>query len=114
MSDTPGSGWGRRFLFGGALLLLVGLAQRFMSDEPSGIAADVLARQACERAVLSELRSPGTAVFGDWLVGGSDTLTLSGHVDSQNAFGGEVRTDVSCVAMPSGTGFEAEAILLPR
>lgn len=57
------------------------------------------AQVACEDRVRGMLKSPGTARFGNpkRTEMGSSWL-ISGHVDSQNSFGGVVRSNYSCLA----------------
>jgi ribosomal protein L7/L12 len=61
----------------------------------------------CEHAVKSKLRSPGTADFpfghGSGVVArGGNEYRLASHVDSQNAFGGIVRTNFVCDVVGAG------------
>lgn len=63
----------------------------------------VAAIDPCHDSVSSQLKSPSTAGFESWLTGegeweqSSDTSgTYSGHVDAQNGFGSEVRSEYTC------------------
>jgi|SRR5690625_5027719 len=59
--------------------------------------------EACEKAVLPKLKSPGSAEF-EWgdpredtaSVPARDRYLMDGHVDSQNSFGAVLRTDIVC------------------
>lgn len=59
--------------------------------------------EACEEAVLSKLKSPGSAEFA-WgdpredteSIPQRDRYLMDGYVDSQNGFGAVLRTDIVC------------------
>ena len=59
--------------------------------------------EVCEKAVLSQLKSPGSAVF-TWEEPREDTESIpkrdrwlmDGYVDSQNGFGAVLRTNIVC------------------
>ena len=64
------------------------------------------AYQACERAVETQLVSPGSADFSGAL--GSDisenggSYTVIGYVDSENSFGASLRSDFTCQLRETG------------
>lgn len=59
--------------------------------------------EVCEKAVLPQLKSPGSAVF-TWEAPREDTVSIpkrdrylmDGYVDSQNGFGAVLRTNIVC------------------
>jgi len=60
---------------------------------PSGIEA----RMQCEKWVKAKLKAPSTADFSGQVVsGGPVSWTASGDVDSENSFGGTVRSSWTC------------------
>ena len=69
----------------------------------------------CENEMSSRLRAPGSAdyPFGhvtNVQVLGDNTYRLASHVDAENAFGGEVRTNFICVVEGSGDDVGGYAI----
>lgn len=80
-------------------LLLAGCG----SDEPSGPSDEEQLISLCKEKTLDELKSPGSATFGDMAVEeidvGYETVydyKITGWVDSQNGFGALIRADVTC------------------
>ena len=97
---ASGSLW---LILGIALVCGVGyLASVFQSDrdrQPGG--AD--AQRACEEVVRDRLVSPASAKFSGVEVSGSgDTFTITGNVDSDNAFGASIRNTFRCTAELNG------------
>lgn len=57
------------------------------------------AQVACEKAAMVQLRSPSTAKFPTYATvtsTGANTFDVADYVDSQNSFGGIVRSSVHC------------------
>ncbi len=58
------------------------------------------AYRSCERAVETQLVSPGTAEFsgatGSDIAEADGLFTVVGHVDSQNSFGASLRSNFTC------------------
>jgi hypothetical protein len=69
------------------------------------------AYRACERAVESTLKAPATADFSgalgsDITERGGGLFDVVGHVDSENGFGANVRTNFSCTVRNTGDNWE--------
>lgn len=60
------------------------------------------AQQNCEDLVKRGLKSPSTAKFSDEDVSGSDVMTITGSVDSENSFGASLRASFQCTATVDG------------
>lgn len=98
-------GW---WWFLGALVTFVVLSFAFAENggdsndyEPS--AADAI--RMCRESIDAKLRAPGTASFGGIETTGSgDVYEVTGWVDAENAFGGEVRVGWMCDAVHDGGG----------
>jgi len=73
----------------------------------------------CQNSVKSGLRSPSTAKF-PWdqpdlvVLAGDTAAALTSYVDSQNAFGAEVRTNFRCRAQKGSGGWTARAEVVLR
>lgn len=89
-------------LIAAAALCCGGLALRSALGGPdAGGAGGAIA--FCEQVVKDKLLSPGSARFSDEHTDQiGDEYTVSGSVDSQNAFGALLRRDFTCRAQPSG------------
>ncbi|AIT62165.1 hypothetical protein [Corynebacterium doosanense] len=63
------------------------------------------ARNACHDKVEDQLRAPGTANFEGLFEADisktSNSWSVGGYVDAENAYGGEVRTDYTCTVTPT-------------
>lgn len=68
------------------------------------------AYQACERAVESSLKAPGTADFsgplGSDITANGDTYKVSGYVDSENGFGANLRSNFTCTVRDTGDNWD--------
>ncbi len=68
--------------------------------ESNGLDDDrALAQVDCQTEVTKELRAPATAEFANWKSIGRNPMTVSGTVDSENAFGAMLRASFQCTAM---------------
>lgn len=67
-------------------------------------AAQNTARNACRKAVLAQLKSPGSARWADDTVAseGSAGWQVDGEVDAQNGFGALVRLSFTCTVDDKG------------
>ena len=83
-----------------AAILLVGwcsVETAMNMDEASKNGDERGAISACEDEVRTRLKSPGTADFsGSTAINDGAAWSVSGSVDSQNAFGGVVRNTFDC------------------
>ena len=79
-------------LFGGCGALLAS-----GSGGGSSTTSDSEARRQCEEWVKERLKSPGTADFSGQSINGADpSWSIAGDVDSENTFGGVVRSAWTC------------------
>lgn len=60
------------------------------------------AKDACQEFIKNRLKSPGTADFSNEEATSGAAWTVTGNVDSQNAFGGVVRNTYNCRTTYSG------------
>jgi len=82
------------------LLAAVGLSLSLIACSDDDVDPEVGARDVCHQFVEERLRAPGTAAFESVdeaeIFDSAPTYRVLGHVDAENAFGGEVRTDYEC------------------
>lgn len=92
------------------LAALLGLAG--CGESETGL--EVGAYRACERAVETQLRAPSTADYsgfsGSEVTSSGDDFHVSGHVDSENGFGAQVRSSFTCVLEHAGDNWELVSI----
>ena len=64
------------------------------------------AQVACQDTIKDRLKAPATAQFDNWIrsANADGTYTITGTVDSQNAFGAMLRSKFSCRVSDNGNG----------
>jgi hypothetical protein len=81
----------------GVLALVVGYFV-FASGDSDG-PSDAGAIDVCHQAVEEQLKAPGTADFGgETVTNVGDRYTVIGHVDAENGFGAQLRSEWACDA----------------
>ena len=99
-----GSGMGCLVILGVVAVGLVswGIIASSQSSVPSQEDMNANAEINCEDLVKQGLKSPSTAQFSGENVSGSDTMVVTGSVDSENSFGAKLRSDFQCTATVNG------------
>jgi hypothetical protein len=92
---------GKKWAIGFGVVLVAAvafIATRNMHTTPTPEDRQADAKRACqEKFIPDRLKAPATAQFSSVTVSGfSGTYTVSGAVDSQNAFGALVRASFTC------------------
>lgn len=83
------------------------------------------AYETCKGAVNDQLKSPASASYPNFATNtadiqvvknGSDSVTITSQVDSDNSFGAKLRTFFSCTATTAdgGSTWTADATLIPQ
>lgn len=87
-------------------LLTTTVALTACSSTPDDGRDEIGAGVMCEQFIEERLVSPGSAEFqpaGEYVVSGSGSeYVVSGHVDSDNAFGASLRSDFVCTIRDNG------------
>jgi hypothetical protein len=114
--SAPKPFWRPSTILGGMFLILFGfiLVAELTGSLNGGGASKSGAEVACQNFVEARLKSPGTADFsGTDAFGTGDMWTVSGAVDSQNSFGGVVRTTYTCnVTHTTGDRWQLDSLTL--
>ena len=87
------------------LLAVIGVVSFISSANPSPMSQEEIAATAethCQNLVKKALKSPSTAQFSGESVAGTDSMTITGSVDSDNSFGATIRASFQCTATLSG------------
>jgi len=76
--------------------------------------AETAAIRSCELAVVRQLEAPATAEFGDATADAQEGggYLITGQVDVENGFGGLIRDNNVCAAVPVGDSWFALAVLM--
>jgi hypothetical protein len=72
-------------------------------DSPSNSDNSYEAISQCEARIDRLLKAPGTAAYDSSASGGPSKYVVSGMVDSENSFGGSVRSEYQCQVTVSGS-----------
>lgn len=97
-----------------SLVLLAGCGGDKPKDPPkpdNGKLSEAALKDACHDAVKEKLRSPATAQFGGEFMRESTTPEMGGYVDSQNGFGGLVRSTWVCTGTKTDVGWSVQVTL---